>query len=143
VTLDAYKCANLNQLSNEFVSDEAVDIIGYLARANGRALGNGSGTHFITGTGTGQPNGVVTAASVGKTFTTGAVAGAIPPGDIIDLSHSVIPEYRRNAYWLMSDAMAAKLRNLVDASGGQTQGTCSGSRVSRPDSPIGCSVVRW
>jgi HK97 family phage major capsid protein len=145
VTLDAFKYANLNQLSTEFTQDEAVDIVTYLARANGRALGNGSGTHFVTGTGSGQPNGVVTAASVGKTFTTGSVAGVIPPGDIIDLFHSVIPEYRRNAYWLMSDAMAAKLRKIRDASGASADtGNLlwqPGLQAGQPDLLFGRPVV--
>jgi HK97 family phage major capsid protein len=42
VPLDAFKYANLIQLSSEFVQDEAVDVVGYLARAMGRALGNAS-----------------------------------------------------------------------------------------------------
>ena len=145
VTLDAYKYALLQQLSNEFIQDEAAAAIDYLARANGRAIGNASGAHFITGTGTGQPNGVVTAASVGETFTAGSVAGSISPGDIIDLFHSVIPQYRVRAAWLMSDAMAAKLRRIRDASGASADtGNLlwqPGLQAGQPDMLLGRPVV--
>jgi HK97 family phage major capsid protein len=144
VTLDSYKYANMAQLSREFIEDEAAASIDYLARANGRNLGNVSGAHFITGTGTGQPRGVVTAATVGKTFTTGAVAGAIPPGDLVDLFHSVIPQYRGRAAWLMSDLMAAKLRKIRDDSGGAGTGNLlwqPGLAAGQPDLLFGRPVV--
>jgi HK97 family phage major capsid protein len=144
VTLDSYKYANLAQLSREFIEDEGAAAVDYLARATGRNLGNVSGAHFITGTGTGQPRGVVTAASTGKTFTTGAVAGAIPPGDIIDLFHSVIPQYRTRAAWLMNDLMAAKLRKIRDDSGGAGTGNLlwqPGLQAGQPDMLLGRPVV--
>lgn len=118
VTLDAYKYAFITQVSSEFLADQGVDIVGYLARQGGVALGNGAGAHFVTGTGTGQPNGIVTAASTGKTGATGNVG--VPQADeLIDLQHSVIAPYRSKAgtAFVMSDTTLAAVRKLKDSNG--------------------------
>jgi HK97 family phage major capsid protein len=113
VTLEAYKYGGLIQVSSELLNDSGVDLVGYLARQAGRAIGNASGAHFVTGTGTNQPRGAVTASSLGVTGGAG-VAGAFTTDNLIDLYYSVIPEYRANGYWLMSDAGAAMARKLKD-----------------------------
>lgn len=115
VTLGAFKYAFLLQVSSELEDDQSIaDFAGFLARQGGRALGNGSGAHFVTGSGTSQPNGVVTAATVGVTGATGN-SGVPTSDELIDLFHSVIPEYRRNAYWLGSDPTVKGVRKLKDA----------------------------
>ncbi|MFC7220575.1 phage major capsid protein [Streptomyces polyrhachis] len=120
-TLDAWKYGYLIQLSHELVNDSAVDILGYLAQSAGRALGDGLGIHLVSGTGSGQPMGVLTASTTGKTGATGAQG--MPSGDdLIDLYHSVSNPYRDHAVWLMSDTTYAKLRKLRDGSGGAGNG---------------------
>ena len=113
VTLGAFKYAILIQTSSELLEDTGVDLTGYLARQAGRALGNASGAHFITGTGTAQPNGVLTAASSSVTGATGT-SGAFTADNLIDLYFSVIAPYRRNGFWLMSDQGVATARKLKD-----------------------------
>jgi len=115
VTVGAYKYGFLIQVTHELLNDTGVDLLGYLARQAGRALGNGLGAHLVTGTGTGQPQGVATAATAGKTG-----AGPTPTAeDLIDLYHSVISPYRNSAScaWLMNDATVAAIRKLRDDSG--------------------------
>ncbi|MFE4397203.1 MULTISPECIES: phage major capsid protein [Streptomycetaceae] len=118
VPLDAYKYGLLLQVSHELANDTAVDLIGYLATQAGRALGNGFGAHLVTGTGTSQPNGVLTAASLGKTGATG-VAGVPSADDLIDLFYSVIAPYRASAScgWMMRDSTVAAVRKLKDSTG--------------------------
>lgn len=111
VTLDAYKYGVLIQVAHELLNDTAVDLMGYLARQAGRALGNASGAHFVTGDGSSKPNGVVTASSLGKTA---ASATAITTDELIDLYFSVIEPYRRNSYWLFKDATLGYIRKLKD-----------------------------
>lgn len=111
VTLDAYKYGILIQISHELMKDTAVDLNGYLARQAGRALGNASGTHFVTGDGSSKPNGVVTASTLGKTA---ASATAITTDELIDLHFSVIEPYRRSAYWMFKDATLGAIRKLKD-----------------------------
>ncbi|MFJ6617590.1 phage major capsid protein [Kitasatospora sp. NPDC091335] len=118
VPLDAYKYGLLLQVSHELANDTAVDLIGYLATQAGRALGNGFGAHLVAGTGASQPNGVLTAASLGKTGATG-VAGVPSADDLIDLFYAVIAPYRASAScgWMMRDATVAAVRKLKDSTG--------------------------
>ncbi|MCP2339172.1 phage major capsid protein [Actinomadura rupiterrae] len=118
VTLDAFKYGFLIQISHELLNDTSIDLTGYLAMQAGRALGNGIGAHLVTGTGTNQPNGVVTASTTGVTGGTG-VGGAYTADNLIDLFYSVIYPYRNSpsCAWLMKDASVATLRKIKDAYG--------------------------
>lgn len=57
-SLTSYKYSFISQVSRELIEDTTVDLIGFLARDAGVAIGLGSGAHFATGSGTGQPLGV-------------------------------------------------------------------------------------
>lgn len=115
VALDAYKYAMSVQVSTELVTDTSVDLLGYLAMQAGRAVGNAFGVHAITGTGSSQPNGVVTAATLGVTGSA-SVSGAFTADNLIDLYFSVIAPYRNSAScgWLMRDATLGAVRKLKD-----------------------------
>lgn len=114
--LDAYKYAMSIQVSTELVTDTSVDLLGYLAMQAGRAVGNAFGTHAVTGTGTSQPNGLATAATLGVTGTA-SVAGAFTADQLIDLHFSVIAPYRNSpsCAWLMRDATLGAVRKLKDS----------------------------
>lgn len=116
--LGAYKYAILLQLSNELITDTSVDLEGYLAMELGRALGNGYGAHAVTGTGTGQPTGIVTSATTGVTGGAG-VSGAFTADNLIDLHFSVIAPYRnsKSCAWVMKDSSLGNLRKLKDSAG--------------------------
>jgi HK97 family phage major capsid protein len=117
-TLGSYKYGELILVPNELLTDTAVDLEGYLARQAGRAVGNAFGAHLLTGTGTGQPTGIVTSATLGATSATGTV-GAPTFDNMIDLFYSVIAPYRNSpdAGWLIKDSTAGALRKLKDSSG--------------------------
>lgn len=112
VTLGAFKYAILVQVSSELLTDEGVDVADFLARQGGRALGNGSGAHFVNGDGSSKPLGVVPASTLGKTA---AGAAAITTDELIDLFYSVIHGYRQNGTWMMADATVALVRKLKDS----------------------------
>jgi HK97 family phage major capsid protein len=118
VPLDAYKYAFLLQVSNELVTDTSVDLEGYIAMQAGRAVGNAFGAHAITGTGSSQPNGLVTAATLGVTGGAG-VAGAFTFDNLIDLYFSVIAPYRnsKSCGWILKDSSLATARKLKDTNG--------------------------
>jgi HK97 family phage major capsid protein len=111
ITLGAFKYGCLIQVSRELLNDTGVDLEGYLAMQAGRALGNAFGAHMVTGTGTGQPRGVVTDATVGVTGGTG-VTGAFTADNLIDLFYSVIAPYRASssAYWVTKDSTRCSAR---------------------------------
>lgn len=126
VTLGAYKYGTMIQVSRELVEDTGVDLQGYLAMQTGRALGNAFGAHMITGTGSSQPTGVVTSATLGVTGPTGTTTtfgtqSTVGQGGdlLIDLFYSVISPYRASASaaWLMRDATAAIARKIKSSQG--------------------------
>ncbi|MBW8087760.1 phage major capsid protein [Streptomyces hygroscopicus subsp. hygroscopicus] len=126
VNLGAYKYGTKIQTSTELLTDTGVDLEGYLSMQAGRALGNAFGVHAIVGTGSSQPRGVVTDATLGVTGATGITGGfgsqttAGQGADyVISLFHSVIAPYRQSAScnWMMSDGTAATIRKLRDSTG--------------------------
>jgi len=118
VPLDAYKYAVLLQVSNELLTDTSVDLEGYLSMQAGRAIGNAFGVHAITGSGSAQPNGVVTGSTLGVTGAT-SVAGVPNFDNLIDLYHSVIGPYRNSPScgWLLRDSTVATIRKVKDSDG--------------------------
>lgn len=118
LVLGAYKYGVIVQVSYELLEDTYVDLLGYLAMQAGRAVGNAFGTRLVTGTGSSQPQGVATAATVGVTGGAG-VGGAFTADNLIDLHYSVIAPYRNSpdCAWLMRDATLGTARKLKDSQG--------------------------
>jgi HK97 family phage major capsid protein len=126
ITLGAFKYGVMIQVSRELVDDTGVDLEGYLAMQTGRALGNAFGAHLVTGTGTGQPRGVITDAAPGVTGPTGTTVtfgnqGTVGQGFdlLISTFHSVISPYRNSAScgWMMNDTTASLVRRIKSTEG--------------------------
>jgi len=138
-TLGAYKYGLSIQASSELVADTGFDLLGYLARQAGRAVGNAMGVHLITGSGSSQPSGIVTGASTGVTGSA-SVSGAFTADNLIDLYFSVIAPYRNSTScaWIMKDATLASVRKLKDS---QNQYLWQPSLiVGQPDTLLGKPV---
>lgn len=143
VTVGAYKFGQLIQISRELIEDSAVDILGFLARSAGRALGTVTGTYYVTGTGSSQPQGIANSPTAGVTGAVNATP-TITVDNLIDLYHSVVSGYRANGYWVMDDATAAYLRKIRDDSGGAGVGNLlwqPGLTAGAPDTLFGRPVV--
>lgn len=140
VSLGAYKYGFLLQLSRELIEDTGVDLLGYIARQAGRAVGNGVGAHLVTGTGTSQPQGVVTGSTLGVTSAT-AVSGRPSYDNLVDLLYSVIAPYRasRSCCWLMRDATVGEIRKIKDADGNPIWQP--GMQANEPDLLFGKRIV--
>jgi HK97 family phage major capsid protein len=115
VTLGAYKYSFLTQVSRELIEDAGVDILGFLAEQTGNALGYSVNNALTNGTGTVQPNGILTVAS-------SAVAGTSlnPTADnLIDLVYSIDTAGRRlpGAGFMMNATSIANVRKLKDNAG--------------------------
>lgn len=125
VTLGAHKLGVLIQVSSELLSDEGFDVVGYLAEQAGRAIGIKSDTAYVAGTGTNQPTGFLTGATVAVTAATGTgsavglpTSGAYQAGDVfVELYHSIIPQYRPRASWVMNDSTIKQVRKVKDSIG--------------------------
>lgn len=100
----------------ELLQDSSADIEGFVRNRLQQRLGRVTNGHFTIGTGTAQPWGVMTAATVGKIGAVSATA-AITYDDLIDLEHSIDPAYRANARYMFHDDMLKLIRKLKDTTG--------------------------
>jgi len=116
VTLKAFTFSSKSVLVPlTLLQDSAVNIDAVLADLLAERLGRIINTYLTTGTGTSQPQGIVTASTLGKTA---AAAGAITYDELVDLQHSVDPAYRRQSpCWMFHDSTLAALRKLKDSDG--------------------------
>jgi HK97 family phage major capsid protein len=113
--LGAYKYSFITQISREMVEDAGVDILGFLAEQTGNELGYRVNAALTTGTGTVQPNGIVTAAGSAVTGTS-----LNPTADnLIDLVYSIDTAGRRlpGAGFMMNATSVANVRKLKDSAG--------------------------
>jgi len=115
MTLGAYKyTSKIIRVSNELLQDSAFDMNAYIAGKFGERLGRIEATHLATGSGSGQPNGLVTASTLGVTA---AATAAITYNELLDLKHSVDPAYRSNARWVFKDSTFKAVKKLADSNG--------------------------
>jgi HK97 family phage major capsid protein len=98
----------------ELLQDSSVDIEAFVRNRLATRLARITNTHFTTGTGTAQPNGIVTASTLGVTA---ASATAIAYDDLVELVHSVDPAYRDGAKFLLNDSSVKALKKLKDSQG--------------------------
>ena len=118
ITLSAYKYGTFQQYSFEVLNDSGIDLLGYIADQAATSIAVATNTAFTTGTGSSQPNGIVTASTLGITGATG-VSGAFTADNLMGLLYSVGPQYRRlpSAGWQMRDASILAARQLKDGNG--------------------------
>jgi HK97 family phage major capsid protein len=139
-TLKAYKAATLMKVSEELLQDSAFDLPAYIRGEFGLRIGVLENTGYVAGDGSGKPTGVATQATAGVTA---AGATAITANELIDLFHSLLPPYRRNASWLLKDSTIKLVRKLVDNSGGAGVGNYlwqPGLQAGAPDTLLGRPV---
>ncbi|MEV8015639.1 phage major capsid protein [Streptomyces sp. NPDC086554] len=117
-SMGAYKYGYGATVSYEFATDQVLDLVGFLVGDAGPAIGDAMGRHFLTGTGTGQPKGIIPDGSAATaTFSAAAAPTSAQSDALIDLSYELKSAYRSNATYLVSDKNAAKLRKLKDSTG--------------------------
>jgi HK97 family phage major capsid protein len=102
----------------ELLQDSSVDIEAFVRNRMVTRLGRITNTHHTVGTGTGQPNGLVTASTQGKLGIVGQTVTVIYD-DLVDLEHSVDPAYRKlpGVGWMMHDTSLRVIRKLKDSQG--------------------------
>ena len=117
VALNVFKASSkIVAVPFELLQDSQIDIEAFVAGRLATRLGRITNTGFTVGTGSGQPNGIVTAATTGVTAanSTSQVTSIIYDS-IIDLIHSVDPAYRaRPCSFMMNDASVKVIRKIKD-----------------------------
>jgi HK97 family phage major capsid protein len=119
-SLDAYMyTSKLVRVSFQLLQDRP-DFDTWLARKLGERIGRILNQHFTTGTGTAQPDGIVTSSTVGVTGTGSfATTGGISYDNVIDLEESLDPAYgaAEGMIFMMHQSVRKALRKLKDSQG--------------------------
>lgn len=125
-------------VQKELLQDSAFDLEAFIREAFVNRIGRIQNTHFTVGTGSGQPTGVVSAASAGVTAATGG-STSVTYANLVDIVHSVDIAYRPNAKWMFNDTTLAAARKLVDTQGRALLGL--GINGGDPDTILGYKYV--
>lgn len=115
--LDAYVYdTEFVKFSMELAQDSIFNMEALLGSLLGERLGRIANLQLTTGDGTGDPNGVVTASSLGKTA---AAVAAVTADELIDLIHSVDPAYRTSpkVRFMFNDLTLSAVRKLKNGTG--------------------------
>lgn len=99
------------RLPLELVQDSAFDIRGLVSRLLGDRIHRIQAKHLVTGTGSGQPQGILDGLTGVEIA---ADTAGITYADLITFIHSVDPAYRESARWAFNDKTLAEIRKLVD-----------------------------
>jgi len=127
VIFGAYKLSTkLVKVSLELIEDSAFDLENFLVEEFSKRIGRAVNSFCTTGTGSNQPNGIVTAVTAtgpsttaAGSFTNDGVGGAntIGSDDLVKLEHSVDPLYRPGAAYMANDSTIASLKMIKDKYG--------------------------
>ena len=113
LVLEAYKYSSKQvKVSVELMQDSAVNMAAFLGQALGERLGRILNEHFTTGTGSSQPNGIITAAA--DSGVTTASNTAVTRAELLSTMMSVDAAYRENGKWLISDTILQYVLALTD-----------------------------
>jgi HK97 family phage major capsid protein len=138
ITLGAYKYGLLIPVANELITDAGFDISAHLAEQAGNGLGYAVNAALTTGSGSSQPNGVVTAAGSGITGGTG-VTGGFTADNLIDLQYSLDGAARRlpGVAYMANGSSIGAMRKLKDGAGQYLYQV----NVGQPDTFAGYNVI--
>ena len=95
-----------------------IDLEAFIKRAAATRIARAQNAYFTTGTGVGQPTGVVTSAGSGKVGLTGQTSAVITD-DLLDLEHSVDPAYRAmpKCGYMFHDTTLRQIKKMKDSQG--------------------------
>ena len=118
VRLDAHKLTGYSVISNELVQDSAIAVETVLNRMFGQALAYFEDVAFISGTGAGQPQGILNSdclISVAKE--TGQAATTILKENLDKMYSRMLPSSLGNAVWIAHNDTFPQLASLSQAVG--------------------------
>lgn len=119
VTLTPYEAATYTDISNQLLEDNAYDLAGELASDLAESFGIAEGSAFVTGNGTGKPNGIMNASGI-QSIITGAAANfaSSSPADVlIGMFHKLPAVHAQNGTWIMNRNTLSIIRQFKDGMG--------------------------
>ena len=137
--LSAYNYSSLVKVSQQLLQDSAFDLNAFLVEAMGERIARATNAAFTTGTGSSQPQGIVTGSALGKTA---AGATAITADDLLDLIYSVDASYRNKpGFGLMAhDNIISAVRALGLGSANDFPIFIPSMEMGQPDRIFGVPV---
>lgn len=140
MTLNAFDFGQLTAVSNDMLEDTGVDVLSFVARQIGRAIGQVTATGYVTGSGSSTIQGIqgaITSGSGAGTISSGGSLFGLPAGQelekLIDVQYNIADSYRINgSAWLMRDLTGARVRKIRDGAGGT-----AGQFVWQPSPTVG------
>jgi HK97 family phage major capsid protein len=114
-TLGAYMYnSGIVKASFQILQDSVFDLNTWLPDRLGVRIARKVAADLVNGTGSSQPLGIVTNATM---TITGADTTSITYDNLIDLEHSLDPAYRQNCRFMFNDATLAVIRKIKDSQG--------------------------
>ena len=116
VGLPVYKFSSkVVSIPIELLQDSNVDIEAFVRGRLVDRVGRITNQFFTTGSGTAQPHGIATAATIGVTAANStSQVTAVTYDSLVNLQHSVDPLYRQRAGWMFNDTTLRELRKIKD-----------------------------
>lgn len=124
------------KVDRTLLQDSAFNLPAMIGGALGERIGRGMASAHTTGTGVGQPTGIVTSAYLGKTASSST---AVTFDEIIDLAGAVGTAYAGRAQFMMHRLIKHGIRKLKDGQGRYLWEPST--QVGMPDSILGYPVI--
>ncbi len=110
-TLEAYTyTSRVIKIANELAQDSAFNLDDLVFDVANRRIGRILNEHLTTGDGSGKPNGILNAATVGVTANS---TSAFTRDELLELIHSVDVDYRPNAAFMLNDSTLKEIKKLT------------------------------
>jgi HK97 family phage major capsid protein len=114
VTLKAFLWSSkLVKVPRTLLQDNAFNLDAYLSAKFGQRIGRIQADFYHDGTGTNEPEGIITGTVVGHT-TASTQVDSFLYDDFVMLEHSVDPAYREQGHYLLSDGALREARLIKD-----------------------------
>ena len=114
-SVSSHKEGTVIKVSEELLKDSFIDLSGYISQEFARRFAVLEEAAFLNGNGVKKPLGVTKVATVG--YQTTSSATALTGDDLIELEHSLKPQYRSKATFVMTDGTVKALRKLKNSQG--------------------------
>lgn len=119
-TIPAPEVYAILDITNQMLEDSAFNMAMELQEEASDQFAVLEGAEFVSGTGVGEMQGILTHADVGETNSGSAASIADSGGQangLIDLKHSLSSQYAANARWLLNRTSIGAIRKLKDSNG--------------------------
>lgn len=113
-SIDVHEARVYSDISNRLLEDSAFNMESEIRTDLAEAFAELEASAFVTGTGTGQPQGFLTDTAF---VTETASAAAVDADELIDLFYGLKSRYRNNGTWAMNSKTIASVRKLKNTGG--------------------------